>query len=86
MIRWEVSIKTLTKLNKTFTCWKQKNEKLKSFDLGYFIWKNHFDEDGSQNYLVFQPILRYFTLNINWITEWKSNGSCLKLFLKWIIL
>ena len=47
---------------------------MKTFDLGYFIGKGHFDEDGSQNYLVFQAILRYFTLNSNWITEWKSKG------------
>ena len=44
-----------------------KNEltKLKSFDLGYFIGKNHFDENVTRNYLVFQPMLRYFTLNSN---------------------
>ena len=53
-----------------------KNEltKLKSFDLGYFIGKNHFDENVAQNYLVFQPMLRYFTLNSNWITKWKLKG------------
>ena len=49
-------------------------KKLKTFDLGYFIGKSHFDEDGAQNYLVFQPILDYFTLNSNWITKWKSKG------------
>ena len=27
--------------------------KLKTFDLSYFIGKNHFEEDGTQNYLVF---------------------------------
>ena len=42
--------------------------------MGYFIEKSHFDEDGAQNYLVFQPILKYFTLNSNWITKWKSKG------------
>ena len=47
---------------------------MKTFDLGYFIGKGHFEEDGSQNYLVFQAVLRYFTLNSNWITEWKSKG------------
>ena len=31
-------------------------KKLNSFDLGYFIGKSHFDEDGAQNYLVSQPI------------------------------
>ena len=44
-------------------------KKLKSFDLGYFIGKSHFDEDGTQHCLVFRPILRYFTLNSNCITE-----------------
>ena len=38
----------------------------------YFIGKIHFDQDGAQNYLVFQPILKYF--NSNWITKWKSKG------------
>ena len=49
-------------------------KKLKTFDLSYFIGKRHFDEDGTQNYLVLQPILKYFTLNSNWITKWKSKG------------
>ena len=49
-------------------------KKPKTFDLGYFIGKSHFDEDGAQHYLVFQPILKYFTLNSNWITKWKSKG------------
>ena len=31
-------------------------EKPKTFDLGYFIGKSSFKEDGAQNYLVFQPI------------------------------
>ena len=30
--------------------------KLKTFDSGYFIGKSHFEEDGTQNYLVFQPL------------------------------
>ena len=54
-------------------------KKLKTFDLGYFIGNSHFDEDGAQNYLVFQQILEYFRLNSNWITKWKlkrlSNES-----------
>ena len=33
---------------------------LKTFDSSYFIGKSHFEEDGTQNYLVFQPINRYF--------------------------
>ena len=30
---------------------------LKTFDSSYFIGKSHFEEDGSQSYLVFQPML-----------------------------
>ena len=29
---------------------------IKTFDSSYFIGKSHFEEDGTQNYLVFQPI------------------------------
>ena len=71
----------LSILNKKITSIKTKHllvenelKKLKSFDLGYFIGKIHFDEDGAQNYLVFQPILKYFTLNSNRIRKWESKG------------
>ena len=37
---------------------QNKLNKLKTFDLSYFIGKSHFDEDGTQNYLVFQPLFR----------------------------
>ena len=50
-------------LNKKITSNKSKpllveNElkKLKAFDLGYFFGKSHFEEDGAQNYLIFQPL------------------------------
>ena len=49
-------------------------KKFKTFDFGYFIGKSYFDEYSAQNYLVFQSILKYFTLNSNWITKWKSKG------------
>ena len=35
-------------------------KKLKIFDLSYFKGKDHFEEDSSQNYLVFQPMYRFF--------------------------
>ena len=35
-------------------------KKLKTFDLSYFKGKDHFEEHGTQKYLVFQPIYRYF--------------------------
>ena len=50
--------------------------KLKTFDLSYFIDKSHFDEDGTQNYLVFQPLNKYFKLITNTLSiiSWQSNG------------
>ena len=40
-------------------------KKLKKFDLSYFRGKSHFEEDGTQNYLVFQPMYRYFKVIAN---------------------
>ena len=39
--------------------------KLKTFDFSYFTGKRHFGEDGTQNYLVFQPMYIYFRLMTN---------------------
>ena len=54
---------------------KNELKKLKTFDLSYFIGKCHF-EDGTQNYLVFQPINKYFKLNGNtlYILSWQTKG------------
>ena len=35
---------------------ENKLKKLITFDASYFIGKSHFEEDGQQNYLVFQPL------------------------------
>ena len=77
----------LLSLNRKFTSNKTRHlliekelKQSKTFDLGYFIGKSHFDEDGAQNYLVFQSILEYFTLNSDWITKWKSKGLSNKRF------
>ena len=52
--------------------------KLKTFDSSYFIDKSHFDEDGTQNYLIFQPIIRYFKVNTitntDYVLSRKSKG------------
>ena len=50
--------------------------KLKTFDSTYFIGKSHFEEDGTQNYLVFQPLNKYFKLITNTLSilSWQSKG------------
>ena len=43
--------------------------------MSYFIGKSHFEEDGAQNYLEFQPIHRYFKIILTkYISSWKSKG------------
>ena len=50
-------------------------KKLKTFDSSYFRGKSHFEEDSTQNCLVFQPINRYFKViaNTKYISSWKSK-------------
>ena len=51
---------------------------LKTFYLSYFIGKSHFEEDGTQNYLVIRPIIRCLKVNritnTDYISSWKSKG------------
>ena len=77
----------LSSLNRKTTSnkWKHllvENElkKLKTFDSSYFIGKSHFEEDGTQNYLVFQPINKYFKVitNTDYVSSWKSKGLSAK--------
>ena len=49
--------------------------KLKTFDLSYDRGKNYFEEDGTQNYLIFQPMYKYFKqISNDYISSWKSKG------------
>ena len=53
-------------------------KKLKTFDASYFIGKSHFEEDGTENYLVFLPMYKYFKRvggvgNGNYIYYWQSK-------------
>ena len=76
----------LSSLNRKSTSNKSKHllvenesKKLKTFGSSYFICKSHFKEDGTQNYLVFQPIYRYFKRiagvgNGKYIYYWESKG------------
>ena len=52
---------------------------VKIFDSSYFIGKIYFEKDGTQIFLVFQPIYRYFKRiagvgNSSYIYYWKSKG------------
>ena len=52
-------------------------EKLETFDSIYLRGKNNFEVDGTQNWLGFQPIRRYFktvSANNSNILSWKSKG------------
>ena len=49
-------------------------KKLNNFDAAYFRGKNYFDNDGTQNYLVFQPVHKYFELNSGKVSLWVSKG------------
>ena len=47
-------------------------------ELSYLHGKSYFDEDGTQNYYIFQPISKYLKVasvnDINYILSWKSRG------------
>ena len=76
----------LSSLNRKITSNKSKHllvenelKKLKTFESSYFIGKSHFEEDGTQDYLVFYPIYRYLKRiagvgNSNYIYYWQSKG------------
>ena len=65
---------------------KKKNESienefknLKTSDSSYFRGKSHFEEDGTQNYLVFEPMIGFFKKiaglgNGSYIYYWESKG------------
>ena len=81
----------LSSLNTKITSNRNELKKLKTFDLSYFRGKSRFDEDGAQNYLVFQPINRYFKLAYNkkYISSWKYkrlSDETIKLLLHPIIV
>ena len=73
---------TVSSLDSTITENETKNKsiesefkKLKTLDLIYFIGKSYFEEVGTQNYLIFQPIRRYFQkINTKYISSGKSKG------------
>ena len=78
----------LSSINRKITSIKSKHllvenelKNLKMFDSSYFRGKNYFENDGTQNYLVFQPMNKYFeiTPTTNTILSWKSKACLMKL-------
>ena len=55
---------------------EDKFKNLQAFDSSYFRSKNHFEEDVTSNYLVFQPNYKCFKKisNTDHVSEWKSKG------------
>ena len=49
-------------------------KKINNFDASCFRGKNYFDSDGTQNYLVFQPMYKYFRITGKEISSWESKG------------
>ena len=77
MLNYRVLTEKLLKINQSkHLLVENKLKKLKTFDSSYFVGKSHFEEDGTQNYLVFQPITQYFKMlpNTNYVLSWKSKG------------
>ena len=73
----------LSNLNRKITSNKSKHllfenelNKVKTFNSSHFIGKSHFDEDGTQNYLVLQPLKKYFKLITNTLSilSWQCKG------------
>ena len=75
----------LTSLNRKIVLNKTKHlaiekelKKLNTFDLSYFRGKNYFEEDGTQNWFVFQSMGKYlkitYTNNIIYVLSWQSKG------------
>ena len=56
-------------------------KKLQTFDSSYFIGKNYFENNDTQNYLVFQPLNKYFKLITNTLSilSWQSKDYLLKI-------
>ena len=52
-------------------------KKLTTFDSSYYIGKSYFEEDSTPNYLIFQPLDKYFKVgdgNFYYVLSWTSKG------------
>ena len=83
----------LSSLNRKITSNKSKHllvenelKKLKTFDSSYFIGKSHFEEDGTQNYLVFQPMYRFIMNKHNQKPTYMFNKQDVTVCLTYIMI
>ena len=71
---YQVLIERLPQIKQNINLLKISFKQLETFDSIYF--RSNFEDDGTQNWLVFQPIYRYFqtvSANDNNIFLWKSK-------------
>ena len=70
--------KKITKNKTDHLIVKNEFNKLKTFDLSYYNGKSYFEEDGKPNYLIFQPLSKYFKLiaYTKYMSSWESKGLC----------
>ena len=77
-----LSLNRITKNKIDYLLVQNELNKLKTFDSSYFVDKSQFEEDGRQNYLVFQPIIMYFKVNrianTDYVSSWKCKTNLLK--------
>ena len=78
MLNCQVLTKKITSSKAKHLLVENELNELKAFDSSYFISKSHFGII-TQNYLVFQPIIRYFKVNMiitvaDYVLSWKSKG------------
>ena len=60
MPNWQALIKKIASNKSKHLLVENELKKLKKFDSSYFKGKNYFEEAGSQNFLLFQPMYKYF--------------------------
>ena len=75
IIVYQILIVKLQRIKKTDSI-ENEIKNLNTLDLSYFIGKSHFEEDGTQNYLVFQSLNNYFKViaSTDYVSSWKSKG------------
>ena len=74
MLKYQVFTEKLLKINHLLL--ENEINKLRTFDSTYFNGKSYFEEDVRPNYLIFQPLNKYFKVNFKslfYVSSWKSK-------------